>query len=190
MWSPTRCRGGAASKAEAWEELLRGPDGIATWMEDVLGRPLGEFARSNPRVADDVRSRMLEGIAQVRAAPPSRPVDYWAFAERFQGIERAGLVVVNLRDPDERPAAEQLLVDLARLRKDDGLFNDIVGWRGYRLPIPPMVANLADPRDVGRKKRLSPGCAEQYARRCSHFASGDEELCIGLVGSHQGFGCE
>jgi hypothetical protein len=95
-----------------------------------MGLPLGDFARSNPRLTEDVRSRMLEGIAQVRGAPPPRPVDHWAVSERFQGIERAGLVVVNLRDPDERPAAAQLLVDLARLRKDDALFNDIVGWRG------------------------------------------------------------
>jgi hypothetical protein len=143
------------AQAEAWEELLRGPDGMATWMRDVMGLPLGDFALSNPRMTDDVRSRMLEGIAQVRGAPPPRPVDYWAVSERFQGIERAGLVVANLRDPAERPAAAQLLVDLARLRKDDALFNDIVGWRGYRLPITAVVANLSDPRDAGRRKAVA-----------------------------------
>jgi hypothetical protein len=62
---------------------------------------------------------------------------------------------VNLRDPAERSAAEQLLVDLARLRKDDALFNDIVGLRGNRLPITAVVANLADPRDAGRKKAVA-----------------------------------
>jgi len=105
------------AKAEAWAELLRRPDGMATWMEDVMRLPVGDFARRNPRLTEDVRSRMLEG-SQVRASPPPRPVDYWAVSERFQGIERAGLVVVNLRDPAERPAAERLLVDMARLRKD------------------------------------------------------------------------
>jgi hypothetical protein len=25
------------AQAEAWAELLRGPDGMATWMEDVMG---------------------------------------------------------------------------------------------------------------------------------------------------------
>lgn len=162
------------AQAKAWEELLRQPDGMATWMEDVMGLPLADFARSNPRVTEDVRSRMLEGIAQVRAAPPPRPVDHWAVSERFQGIGRAGLVVVNLRDPDERPAAEQLLVDLARLRKDDALFNDIVGWRGSRLPITAVVANLADPRDAGRR-RLLHVCAEQYARTSSRIARGDAQ---------------
>jgi hypothetical protein len=128
---------------------------MATWIEDVMGLPLRDFARSNPRLTEDIRSRMLEGIAQVRAAPPPRPVDRGVVPERFQGIERAGMVVVNLRDPGERSAAEQSPVDLGRLRKDDALFNDIVGWRGHRLPITAVVANLADPRDAGRKKAIA-----------------------------------
>jgi hypothetical protein len=147
------------AKAELWEELLRQPDGMAIWMEDVMGLPLGDFLRlrlrSNPRLTEDVRSRMLEGIAPVRAAPPPRPLDYWALCERFQGIECAGLVVVNVGDPAERPAADQLLVDLARLRKEDVLFNDSVGLCGNRLPITAVVANLADPRDGGRKKAVA-----------------------------------
>jgi hypothetical protein len=143
------------AQAEAWAELLRGPDGMATWVGDVMGLPLADFARSNPHLAEEVRSRMLEGIAQVCGAPPPRAVDHWTVSERFQGIECAGLVVVNLRDPAERPAAEQLLVELARLRKDDALFNDIVGLRGNRVPITAVVSNLADPRDGGRKKAVA-----------------------------------
>ena len=145
------------AKAEAWAELLRQPDGMVTWMEDVMGLPLGDLlrVRSNPRLTEDVRSRMLEGIAQVRAAPPPRPVDYWAVAERFQGIERAGLVVVNLGDHAAQPAAEQLLVEPARLRRDAALFNDIVGLRGNRLPTTAVVANLADPRNAARKKAVA-----------------------------------
>ena len=69
---------------------------------------------------------MLDGIAHVRSGPPPTTVECWAVSERFQGIQVAGLVDVNVRAPAERPAAEQLLVDLARLRKDDGLFNDIL----------------------------------------------------------------
>jgi len=72
-----------------------------------------------------------------------------------QGIQVAGLVVVNVRDPSERPPAEQLLVDLARLRNDDALFNDILGWRGHRTPITAVVANISDPRDAGRKKAIA-----------------------------------
>jgi hypothetical protein len=83
------------------------------------------------------------------------PGTRWAVSERFQGIQVAGLVVVNVRDAAERPAAEQLLVDLARLRKDDALFNDILGTLGHRTPIMAVVANMADPRSAGRKKAVA-----------------------------------
>jgi hypothetical protein len=53
------------------------------------------------------------------------------------------------------PPAEQLVVDLARLRKDDALFSDILGTRGHRTPITAVVANMADPRDAGRKKAVA-----------------------------------
>jgi hypothetical protein len=143
------------ARADAWEELLRQPDGMSRWMEEVMGLPVGGFVRKNPRLAEDARSRMLAGIAQVRSGPPPGPVECWAVSERFQGIQVAGLVVVNVRDPAERPAAEQLLVDLARLRNDDALFNDILGWRGHRTPITAVVANISDPRDAGRKKAIA-----------------------------------
>jgi len=143
------------ARADAWEELLRRPDGMSTWMEEVIGPPVGDFVRKNPRLAEDARSRMLAGIARVRSGPPPRPVEHWAVSERFQGIERAGLVVVNVRDPAERPAAEQMLVDLARLRNDDALFNDILGWRGHRTPITAVVATISDLRDAGRKKAIA-----------------------------------
>jgi hypothetical protein len=93
------------AQAEAWEKLLRGPDGMTSCLEEVMGLPLGDFARSNPRLTEDVGSRIPEGITQVRSAPPPRPVNYWAVSERFQGIERARLVVVNVRDPAERPGS-------------------------------------------------------------------------------------
>jgi hypothetical protein len=128
---------------------------MATWMEEIMGVPVGDFVRKNPSLAEDVRARMLAGIAEVRSAPPPRPVEHWAVLEQFEGIQRAGLVVVNIRDASERSAAEQLLVDLARLRKDDALFKDILGRRGRRTPITAVVANISDGRDAGRKKAVA-----------------------------------
>ena len=89
-----------------------------------------------------------------RSAPGWKAVEHWAVSERLQGIERAGLVLVNIRDQSERPSAEQLVADVHRLRKDDAPFNDIIGWRGHRRPITAVVANLPDPGDAGRNKAL------------------------------------
>jgi hypothetical protein len=142
------------AKVDAWERMLSQPDGMATWMEEALGIPVGEFLRKNPSLGEDVRTKMLAGITAARKAPPPKPVEHWAVSDRFTGIERAGLVVANIRDQAERVLAEQLVADVRRLRKDEALFKDILSWRGYRTPITAVVANLVDPSDTGRNKAL------------------------------------
>jgi hypothetical protein len=76
-------------------------------------------------------------------------------SERFRGIEHAGLVVANMRYETDQVTAQALVADVQRLRKDDALFRDILGWRGHRTPITAVVANIADPSDSGRQKALT-----------------------------------
>jgi len=146
----------AAQRAtvDAWERMLSQPDGMTTWMEEVMGLSVGNLLRKDPALGEEARTKMLASMAAARKAPPAKAVEHWAVSNRFQGIERAGLVVVNIRDQNERASAEQLVADVHRLRKDDTLFNDTIGWRGHRLPITAVVANIADPHDAGRKKAL------------------------------------
>src|SRR6266536_2223190 len=136
---------------------------MSTWMQEVMGLPVGDFVRKNPRLAEDVRSRMLAGIAQVRSGPPPRSIEHWGISERFQGIQGAGLVVVNIRSSTERPAAEQLLVDLARLRKDDALFSDILGTHGGRRLSPVFAEQFV--RRQGELPSVASGCTSTPARR-------------------------
>jgi hypothetical protein len=143
------------AKMDAWENQLSRPDGMAMWIDDMIGRQAGDFVRRSPLLVEDVRTRMLTGIAAIRTSPPPQPVEYWAVSDRFRGIERAALVVVNIRDETDRVAAELLVADVRRLRKDDDLFRDILGWRGHRTPITAVVANIADPSDSGRQKALT-----------------------------------
>jgi hypothetical protein len=142
------------ARVDAWERMLSQPDGMATWMEEVVGISVGELLRKKPQLGEDVRGKMLAGIAAARTAPPAKAGEQWAVSEQLEGIERAGLVVVNIRHQSERASAERLVADVHRLRKDDALFNDIIGWRGHRLPVTALVANLVDPRDAGRQKAL------------------------------------
>ena len=120
-----------------------------------MGIPIGELRRKDPLLVDDVRNKMLAGIAAARKAPPPKPVEHWAVSERFRGIKRTGLVVLNIRDESEGEPAEQLVADVHRLRKDAALFKGILAWRGYRIPVTAVVANIADPLDAGRKKALA-----------------------------------
>jgi hypothetical protein len=60
-----------------------------------------------------------------------------------------------MRDETDGVAAEMLVADVQRLRTNDALFRDILGWPGHRTPITAVVANIADPSDTGRKKALT-----------------------------------
>ena len=122
----------------------------------MMGAPIMELIRQNPKILDDTRNKLLAGIAESRKAPPPEATEhYWAIGERFVGIEHAQLVVVNLRDEGERKRGEQLVADLARLRKDESLFSDILGFRGSKIPVTAVAGNLSDARDVGRKKAIA-----------------------------------
>ncbi len=153
------------AKAAAWERLLREPDGVARWMDEVAGGLAAEYARTNPQRVEDVRVKMLAGIEAVRRAPPPKPVEHWAVADRYAGIERAGLVVVNVRDERERDSAELLVSEVARLRKDEELFRDILARRGHRIAITAVVANVVDRRDPGLRKALA--CVRRAVRSCA-----------------------
>jgi hypothetical protein len=124
------------AKAAALVRLLRRPDGVADFLEEA-------------------RTKLLQGIAQARRAPPPPPTEHWAVAGGYQGVEQAQLVVVNIRAEAERPRADELVADVGRLRKEAGLFHDILGSRGTRIPVTAVVANLADPRDRGTGKALA-----------------------------------
>lgn len=163
-----RTRDRAAEKranADSMERLLHEPDGVAELLGRMVGGPIAEFTRTRPGLLEETRTQLLAGIVAARKARPPKTVQYWAIAERFAGIEQAQLVVVNARDERERKAGEQIVSDLVRLRKDENLFNDILGFRGSRTPITAVVANLTDPNDRGRKKALA------RARRALHLRS-------------------
>ncbi|MCX7037672.1 MAG: hypothetical protein NT005_00765 [Spirochaetes bacterium] len=139
----------------AGERLLGEPDGVTELLGEIVGGPIVEFARKSPKLMEDTRARLLAGIAVARKAPQPRATQHWATSDRYSGIEHAQLVVVNVRHDSERGAAEQLAADPVRLRKEEKLFNDVLGLRGSRTPITAVVANLAQPSDPGRRKALA-----------------------------------
>ena len=137
---------------DAIERLLREPDGVAEFLGEIVGGHIAEFARKSPKLMGDTRAKLLDGIAAARKAPQPKPTQYWAISDRYSGIEHAQLVVVNVRHDSERGAGEQLAADLLRLRKEEKLFNDVLGFRGSRTPITAVVANLAQPARSGAEK--------------------------------------
>lgn len=138
------------------ERFVRHPDGATALMAVIFGREFLDLVRSEkPHLAENLRTRLLSGVDASRPLSPPPPVERWTVAEGYGGIEQAQMVIINVRGEEERPRAERLVADLVRLRKDDSLFADILGPRGHRIPITAVVANLAHPKDPGRRKAIA-----------------------------------
>jgi hypothetical protein len=139
----------------ALEAMLSQPGGLETMLGRLIGPGLGEFALQQPELVEQERRKALAQLAELRDSPVAKQRMRWAMTETYRGIERAQLVVVNIRDHSEKDKGEALLAEVARLRKDDAVFNDVMGPRGSRVPITAVVANLAQPTDPGTKKALA-----------------------------------
>jgi hypothetical protein len=140
---------------DALEALLGRPGGLESLLGGLIGPGLGEFALQQPELVDQERRKALAQLAELRSRPVAKQRMRWAVADTYRGIERAQLVVVNIRDHTEKDKAEALLAEVARLRKDDAVFTDVMGPRGNRVPITAVVANLTQPTDAGTKKALA-----------------------------------
>jgi hypothetical protein len=147
-------RGPARNVAlERLEELF----GRAGGADAVRASPLGEAAlayAARLELFAELQASVLASAGKGREAARKAKEQKWAVAEGYEGIERAQMVVVNVRGEEERAGAQRLLEDLVRLRKDAAVFDDVLGWRGHRIPITAVAADLSDPTDAGLKKAL------------------------------------
>jgi len=140
---------------EQLRALVGSPDGGAGFLRAMIE---SEFDRSLPvpdSAMEHARQSLAEVLERTELEGPPSPDERWGLAEGFAGIERAQVVVVNVRSPAERGRGEAMLPELARLRKDREVFDDVIGWRENRLPITAGVADLADPKDNGLKRILT-----------------------------------
>ena len=140
---------------DALQAVLHHPDGLALLMGELLGDHIAQFARGHPELVEQQRLTALAELDRLRRAPAPRAPMRWAIAEQYRGIEHAQLVVVNIRGQAERDSGEVLLAEVARLRTDQAVFDDVMGLRGSKVPITAVAANLADPKDPGTKKALA-----------------------------------
>lgn len=140
---------------DALEAVLSKPGGLESLLGRLIGPGLGEFARQRPELVEQERRKALAQLAELRSRPMAKQRMRWAVADTYRGIERAQLVVVNIRDHSEKDKGEALLAEVARLRKDDLVFTDVIGPRGNRVPITAVIANLTQPTDAGTKKALA-----------------------------------
>ena len=149
------------TKAQRERELLEGeyladhPELLLELLPSGLASALRPAIEKNPDLLRSVGEDMRRLVEEQRSRPVPEPTGQWKLAESYGGIKDAGLVVVNIHDESERERAEAMVRDVARLRADKKVFDDVLGQHYHRTPVTAVVANLADPKDPGRKKVIA-----------------------------------
>jgi len=145
-----------AGSALLWRTKRRTPAVAASALEEILlgvgGRPASAaFSGSRAReVIGKLAAMRGESFGAKGAAHA-----HWKLAPTHQGLERAGLVVVNVRAREDRNAAERMLDEIARIRSDDDVRAAVLGRFAHRTKVTAVVADLSDPKDVGTRKALT-----------------------------------
>jgi hypothetical protein len=143
------------TKVAALRRFLRQRDGMNRFIVEVLGPEFVGVASQRPGLLGDARAMLTASIERAEGAPPPPPTEHWAIRPGYDGIEHAGVVVVNVRCADDLGGAARVLDDLGRLRRGRALFDDVVGWRGSRVPITAVMADVSNPNDAGTRKALA-----------------------------------
>ena len=143
------------SSIEQLARALEEPEAMLQLLGAGLSEPLLAMAITNPKVEADIRRTLKQKLSAMRHAPPPPPTEHWSLEDGYAGLAHAQLVVVNLRGEAERQAAAALVEDVGRLRKDEAVFHDVLGFRGSKVPVTAVVADLSNPKDPGLKKAIA-----------------------------------
>lgn len=149
------------TKAQREREIAQGeflaehPELLLELLSPDLRISVKSSIEQNPDILHRVGEDLRRAVGEQRSRPASKPTRCWTLAESHRGIEAAGLVIINIHDESERARAETMLNDVTRVRADKEIFDDVLGWRGDRIPVTAVVANLADPKDAGHKKAIA-----------------------------------
>ncbi len=120
---------------------------------EMIVRGIGAPDLRSGRVRQTIENAIAiydESFGRKHRAQPT-----WTLAPAYRGLENAGLVVVNVRAGEQRAAADAMLGEIARIRSDDAVRTSILGRFGHRIPVTTVVADLANPKDLGTKKAMA-----------------------------------
>ena len=137
------------------ERLLDTPGSVEEFLGNMLAAEFGGRLPVSDAGFADARRSMADLVARAKSQGAPPPIERWALADGFAGIELAQVVVINARSAGERERGEAMLPELVRLRKDRAVFDDVIGLRGNRLAVTVGVADVGDPGDKGLKRLLT-----------------------------------
>lgn len=134
---------------------LKTAAGTREFVAATLGETPAALLLADPAQAEKFRLAILSTLGGSRSTASKSATERWAIAPGYEGIERAQMVVINVRADAQRAGADRFLAELVRLRKDAAVFSDVLGAHGSRTPITAVIADLAAASDPGLKKAMA-----------------------------------
>lgn len=119
--------------------------------EDLAGSD-EDISEEIIEIPDELAELILRALER-KPMPIKKKV--WKPRPGHEEIARCGLVIINIHDEPERPAAERTRRQIEALRTRPELRADILGHRYDRLRVTIVIANLCDPRDPELRKALA-----------------------------------
>lgn len=128
--------------------------GFVKAMEALVARELESLGGS---MSPDLRAKLDTELASIRehASKKSSTRKVWALADGHAGLVRAHVVVINVHDESERPAAERLAAEVRRIRDDTEVAKELVRYPANKRQPAILVANLADAKGKALKKAIT-----------------------------------
>jgi len=142
------------SSAKRAKDILELEKGIAdpdSMLEQTFKHLSPPITLSTPTV----RKRLKAALTELKAVPLPKSIPRPLLSPGLHSLGTAGLVVVNLHNPDEAQGAERLLSELKALRNDGELLKQLCGPTATRIAYTAVTANLVSGTDAGLKKALA-----------------------------------
>lgn len=135
--------------------LLRTSKGTLSILRETFGAPMARLVAKEPEIVESCRASLEANLHRLAPVDPTgRRTDRWEVARPYRGIEKARLVLFNIRDASERRRGEAAQQDVRKFREDSHVFQDVLGQQGYRVPIMIVSADLGHDRDAGLRKAI------------------------------------
>jgi hypothetical protein len=149
--------GAAENRAEIkrYVRAVKSRQGMVELLGVKYGEPIAGLALASEGILEELRRSIAARLGELRRQPPPTPAERWGVAEGYDAIVRGQLVVLNVREGEDRSAAEACLADVVRLRKDPAISRDVLGRLGSKIPVTAVIADVTDPKNAGLRKAVA-----------------------------------
>jgi len=114
-----------------------------------------DTASQERQVPSDVPETAMRQLMDMASNGVPVHENLWGLQPGYENIVQAAVIIINIHNEKERPAAMRLVDELRRLRTDCDIAKDIISLHDYRGKLSIYICNLANQADQELTKALT-----------------------------------